>query len=167
MTPRERAVETAHAAVGGAVAGLTGGFFMMVFLVLDAAGLGMGYPEPLLEIAASFIGPRALVGGPSTVVLGLFLHFVVAAVWGALFGVLLPRDIGGGPALSYALGAAFVVLLGMTFVALPLFDPTMRARVPLYWGSWFFGHVLYGIGLALTPLLRRTFWPAPASAVTA
>lgn len=155
---RERAPEVL---ASGAVAGLIGGAAMMLFLMLDLGGLGLGFLAPFAYIAAFVLGPKALVYGAGALILGGLIHVAVSVALGVIFSALVPRDTGGGPALSYGLTAGLLALVFMTFVILPWADPTLFARVGYFQISWLFGHVLFGIGLSFAPSLRRGLFPAP------
>jgi hypothetical protein len=100
---------------------------------------------------------NAFLGGGGVVLLGLAIHFSVAIVWGVMFALAVPRDAGKGAALAYGLGAGIVVFLVMTFLVMPWANPVMRATVVRTWSPWLVEHLLYGLGLALTPALRRRF----------
>ncbi len=147
----------------GALGGILGGTAMMFFLMLDLGGLGLGFVSPYAAIAAVFLGPVALVGGPGALVLGGAIHVVVCVVLGVLFAALVPRETGGGPALAYGLAAGALTLVVMSFAVLPWANPTLDSRVRFFEVSWLFAHVLFGVGLALVPALRRALTgPSPA-----
>ncbi|MGZ3693572.1 MAG: hypothetical protein ACXWQO_05235 [Bdellovibrionota bacterium] len=138
-------------AIAGAEAGLVSGLVMLFAMMIYTASRGEGFLFPLREIAATFVGVEALIGGAGTLLLGTVIHFAVAAAWGAGFGLVLPPN---GTALSAA-GWGVVYSLGvwlvMSFIALPIFDPVMSDRVALYSGTWFTFHLLYGAALGVTP----------------
>jgi hypothetical protein len=89
-------------------------------------------------VAATVLGPRALVGGWPTIALGLALHLAVALTWSALFVAV----VWGSPALQRAIesrGGALAVAavygpciwLVMSLVVIPLAtsrSPTIGLR---------------------------------------
>ena len=157
--PRLRAprIDVAGVLAGGVFAGLIGGVAMALFLMLDLEGLRQGSLSIFAAMAATFLGPRALVAGGGAVILGVMIHIAFSVGFGVLFSLAVPRRTTGGPALAYGLFAAGIILVFMTFAILPWADPTLGARVVWFQLSWLFAHVLYGIGLAFAPVLRRAF----------
>ena len=161
--PRRGSLRAMEIVAAGALGGMIGGTAMMFFLMFDLGGLGLGFVSPYAAIAATFLGPVALVGGPGALVLGGVIHVVVCVALGILFAALVPPRTGGGPALAYGLTAGIVTLLVMSFLILPWADPTLDSRVRFFEVSWAFAHVLFGIGLAFIPALRRVLTaPSPA-----
>jgi hypothetical protein len=47
--------------------------------------------------------------------------------------------------------------MAMDLYVLPFMDPTMAARIALMPMAYFVAHVLFGIGLGMTPLFIRAF----------
>jgi len=141
--------------LAGAAAGLLGGAAMMLFLCLSFLGHHMELREPVVAVAALFMGPRALVAGPGAVLAGVAIHAVVSAAIGIAFAAIVPRFVGAGPALAYGLAASGVVMLVMTFAVLPWADPTLVARAAFFPVTWIFVHALFGVGLAFVPAFRR------------
>ncbi len=149
-------------ALAGVVSGIIGGVLMAMFAMFYMGAIGMGFWTPLRGIAATLLGVNALVAGAGALVLGVMIHMVASMGWGVLFALAIPRTARAGAALAYGLGAGIVILLVMTFLVMPWADPTMRARVDLMWGSWIVEHLIFGVGLAFTPALRRRFATARA-----
>ena len=156
--PRERSV----AASAGAIAGLISGAAMGLLAMIYSASIGEGFTFPLKEIAATFLGVEAIIGGAGTIILGALIHFAVSAAWGAIFGMVLPRDrdtlrTAADDTAAYGWGLAFGVgvWLVMTFIALPVFNQVMSDRVALYSGMWFINHLLFGVVLGTTPAIAR------------
>jgi hypothetical protein len=139
----------------GALAGGAGAVLMMVWWMAQAAATGYGPLFPLNQVGAAFRGAEALVGGPTVMLSGLFLHAVTSIVFGTLFSAAvttktrLPSSLIGG--MVYAM----LVLLFMTYVVLPYANPIMRPRVVASPGAWFFSHVAFGLGVGLAPLIKR------------
>lgn len=142
-------------AIAGAEAGLISGLVMMLALMVYTAALGEGFFFPLQQVAATFLGVEALIGGVGTILLGAAIHFAVAAAWGIGFGLMVPPVTSSSSAAGWGAIYAVGVWLVMTFVALPVFDPVMSDRVALYSGWWFASHLLYGAVLGLTPELTQ------------
>lgn len=143
------------AATSGAVAGLISGVAMILVAMIYSAAIGEGFSFPLKEIAATFVGVEAIIGGAGTILIGAVTHLIVAAAWGAIFGLALPAD--STPTAAYGWGLAFGVgvWLVMSFVALPIFNSVMADRVALYSGMWFAYHLVFGVVLGTTPDIAR------------
>jgi hypothetical protein len=139
----------------GLVGGLFGGLVLGVWAAARSFGLGLGPLFPLRLAAASLLGTEALVGGAGIVVLGLLLHTLTAVLWGLLFAALVPRRTPAALAVVYGLLYGAGVLLVMTYLVLPVVDPALRMRALLIPGSWWFGHLLFGVTLACVPALER------------
>lgn len=137
----------------GIGAGLIAGVAMAAFLTIDAEVTGAGAWLPERLIAGSVQGVRALVSGPGAIVEGILLHLLTSAMFGAIFAVLLGQRNPGAITILYGWAFALAILLAMTFVALPSIDPTMAARVRVVPVVWLIAHLIFGTGIALTPLL--------------
>ena len=55
------------------------------------------------------------------------------------------------------IAVGIVIWVAMELVVLPYMDPTMAARIALMPMAYFIAHLLFGIGLGLTPVFMRTF----------
>jgi hypothetical protein len=139
----------------GITCGMLGGVVMAVATMAYTASIGEGFWAPMKFIAAAFLGVNALVGGAGVVLVGLALHLVVSAAWGILYALVARRDALPGPSLVLGLVASVIILVVMSFIVMPICDPTMWARVNLMWGMWIVAHLLFGLALALVPTLRR------------
>jgi len=57
---------------------------------------GLATPEeawlPMKNVAATWLGVDALIGGGGTIALGLVTHLCVAIDWGVIFGLQLSRS---------------------------------------------------------------------------
>lgn len=146
---------SASTIAAGAVAGMIGGILMAAFAMMYAEMTGMGLLAPLHMIGATFAGPEALVGGGGVLLYGLILHMMTSAAWGALFAVLLPRGATAAAATGWGVLFALVALVVMYFGVLPWANPTMFTRVPMMIGAFIVEHLLFGVGLGLTPVLER------------
>lgn len=142
-------------AIAGAEAGVLSGVVMLLAMMVYTAAIGEGFLFPTQQIAATFLGVEALIGGVGTAVLGVITHLVVAAVWGGAFGLLLSPLASTSAATGWGLAFGVGVWLTMTFIGLPIFDPVMSDRVSLYTGWWFAFHLLFGGVLGTTPEIAR------------
>lgn len=140
-------------AVAGMEAGLISGVVMMLALMVYSFSTGEGFFFPLQQIAATFMGVEALIGGTGTILLGAVIHLVVAAGLGLGFGLMLPPGSSDAVAASWGVAFGAAVWLMMTFAVLPIFNPIMADRVSLYSGWWFAYHLGFGAVLGLTPSL--------------
>ena len=143
--------------VSGTIAGIIGGVFMAIWAMFSSAAMGMGLLTPLSMIGSTFIGPEALVGGPGIMLYGLVLHLLVSMGFGVLFAAMVRRDTPNSASILSGIAYGMGVLLLMTFIVVPLTNQVMRDRIPLMAGSFVIQHVLFGLGVALAPVLRRTF----------
>jgi hypothetical protein len=138
----------------GALSGLAGGAAMLALLLASLSLMGQ---DPWLlprAIAASLLGVTALVGGAPVIALGLALHLGVAAAWGVLFAMIFATSRGTvGVATMIGVFYGIMVLLAMSALVVPWADPTLRARVQLFPGTWLAAHLLYGVVLSLAPRL--------------
>jgi hypothetical protein len=142
-------------AIAGAEAGLISGLVMILSMMVYTAAIGEGFLFPAKEIAATFMGVEAIIGGVGTVLLGLAIHLAVSAAWGAAFSLMLAPNSSTGSAIGWGIAYAVGIWLVMTYVALPFFDPVMSDRVALYSGWWFALHLVYGAVLGITPELAE------------
>jgi uncharacterized membrane protein YagU involved in acid resistance len=97
--------------------------------VLDIAqaciawGIQNNVPPPRIfqSVASGLLGPKAFQGGTSTAALGLFLHFLIAFIWAAIYYVA-SRQIAfltERPVIAGLLYGEFVWLM-MNCVVIPL-----------------------------------------------
>ncbi len=141
---------------GGIVAGLIAGAVMTAGLVISTVAKGGDIWQPLKGAAAPFLHDRAQQPGldVTAVVAGLACHFAIAAVWGALFGVLAYGMSRGATVIAGALWG-IVVWVGMYYVVLPIVGLGEVARsVPIAMAIGM--HVLFGliVGLGFLPFQR-------------
>ncbi len=100
--------------------GLIAGFLDIVAAFLVYGFRGAAPVRILQTIASGLLGPTAFEGGLKTAALGLFLHFVIAIGWAAVYYAVSRRlPLSRKPFLS---GAAFgaLVYFMMNLVVLPL-----------------------------------------------
>jgi hypothetical protein len=166
----------------GALLGVVAAVAMGVFAMLASATYhDTGFFTPLHHIASALIAPDAMMRsmeagmagntfdisvGPA--LLGLGLHLLTGAFWGAIFGLIVStgwlRGIGG---LIGGIVYGLVVMLVMAFVALPIIasifgggDPISDMPPLAGWGTFTIEHAIYGAVLGLWPL-RRASEPRP------
>lgn len=142
---------------GGITGGIVSGLAMGVVGMVYSLAAGTGAFLPLKLIAASVFGVTAILGGPGVVFVGLVLHLVISAFWGTVFARLNPLDIPAGTVIGNGVLFGIIVWAIMTFLALPVVDPTMYQRIGLSPGMWFFQHLVYGAFLIFVPEFCKSF----------
>lgn len=144
--------------LGGAVAGLAGGLAMAVVAALISFSIDGNIWLESKQIAAIVYGPAVAETpnfAPGPVIIGSFIHMLVAVLLGALYGILsrrvfkLPSDFGT-PVLT-GLIYGMVVWMVAYFVALPLVNPTL---LETYAPAFIIQNIVYGVvtGLVYTVL---------------
>jgi hypothetical protein len=144
--------------LGGALAGLVGGAAMTSVAGLLAEAYGYDGWFQLKMIASLVLGPSA-VGQAGFAALpalvGLLLHLAVAALLGAIFGIVsrrilrLPSDFGL-PAVS---GLVFGLMLWLTaYLVAPAIAPQLMA---IYAPAFIIQHIVYGTVTALVYSILR------------
>lgn len=155
----------------GAGAGVVASLVMAMFAMIAAATfLHSGFFTPLYHIASTFIAPDAMMQSmqatmaghlftfiPGPAMIGAFIHMMVGAGYGAVFGLSAGRARLSGAAL---VGAAIVwgllVFEVSTWIALPaaaaLFgggDPVRNMAAMVGYGPFIVEHLIYGAALGL------------------
>ena len=148
--------------LGGAIAGLGGGLAMAIIGALASLSLGNDIWLESKQIAATVYGSAAVaqpgfVAGP--VIVGTLLHFVMAALLGAIFGIVTRRVLHltsdyGVPLLTGLIYGLLVWLVAY-FVVLPVVNPLLREA---YAPSFIIQHIVYG---AVTGILYMWLRPEP------
>jgi hypothetical protein len=142
--------------VGGAIAGLAGGFAISVMMVASALINGLDVWPSLKAAALPFLGPQVFEPGFDffAVVAGLTTHFFVSMIWGVVFAVVA-FGLSRVATLVAAAAWGLVVWFGMHWVALPLlgYGDVVRA-VPV--NVALFEHLLFGLamGIVFLPFQR-------------
>lgn len=142
----------------GAIAGIIAGAVMggVGMAWMGAAGMGAGLP--IRNIAASWEGVDALVGGGGTIFVGWLTHLGVSAIMGIIFaGFIHNRIRSAGRAVGAGLIYSIAVWAVMTWALLDWANPTMYNRVTMILGTWFVLHLIFGTMLFTTPGLMRAF----------
>jgi hypothetical protein len=161
-------------AVLGVVAAVAMGLFAMI---ASATYHDTGFFTPLHHIASALIAPDAMMRsmeagmhgdtfaisvGPA--LLGLGLHVLTGAFWGAIFGLIVStgwlRGVGG---LIGGIVYGLAVMVVMAFVALPIIASIFGGGEPVSdmprlagWGTFTIEHAIYGAVLGLWALSRGT-----------
>ena len=136
--------------MGGAVAGLAGGFAVMVLMVAHAAINGMDIWPSVKGASLPFVGTSVFEPGFDfgQVWLGLTTHFAVSVVWGVVFSVVA-YGLSQWNTLAAALGWGLVVWFGMHWVVLPLLGwGAVAHSVPV--NIALFEHLLFGLAMGVT-----------------
>ena len=175
----------------GAGAGILASLVMAMYAMIAGWAKGAGFFTPLYHIASLWASPKAMMasmedgmaGNPfhfefGPALLGVVIHIMTAATYGAVFGLIVARLRLGTAALAgagLAWGAAVFAL--STFIGLPvaaaLFgsgDQIANMAEMAGWGTFVIEHLLYGLVLGLLVGLDRrrssavTTAPATAAA---
>ena len=112
---------------------------------------------PLKALGAFVYGVEALVAGSMAMLAGAGIQLGFSIVLGILFALFTSRRTSIVAALFVGITVAIVIWVGMELFVLPSMNPTMAARVALMPLGYFIAHLLYGIGLGMTPIFVRRF----------
>src|ERR1700687_5111762 len=141
----------------GIAAGIVGGILMMGFMMTYARVTGMGVTMPLKALGAQVYGVEALVSGPRAMLDGALIQLGFSIVLGVIFALFVSRRTSTIAALFAGIAVGIAIWVAMDLFVLPFTNPTMAARVALMPLAYFGAHLLYGVGLAMTPAFIRTF----------
>ena len=141
----------------GIVAGALGGILMIGCMMIYANVTDAGATMPLKALGALVYGVEALVVGSMAMLAGAGIQLGFSIVLGILFALFTSRRTSIVAALFAGLAVGSVIWVAMDLFALPYMNPTMAARIALMPMAYFVAHLLFGIGLGLTPLFIRTF----------
>jgi hypothetical protein len=141
----------------GTAAGIVASILTMGFMMTYAAVTGAGLTMPLKSLGAFVYGVEALVAGPTAMLVGALIQVGFLIVLGILFALVISRRTSTVVALFAGILIGVVVWVAMDLMVLPLLNPTMAARIALMPLAYFIAHILYGVGLATTPLFLRAF----------
>lgn len=135
--------------------GLVAGSVMALWATAASAMTGAGLLTPLNAIAHSFAGFLGGIPLDGTFdwlgsVVGALVHLLLAALFGALFALMVPNPLSEGSLLGWTpvlVGPVYGALLWLVdhVVLWPLIDSDAAAAFTL-WIS-FVGHLLYGLVL--------------------
>jgi hypothetical protein len=163
----------------------------MYAMIAAATYQGTGFFTPLYHIASAVLDPSAMmrsmeaagrgdtfVFSTGAAVVGLSLHLLTGAFWGAVFGLIVSTGrLRGVTGLIAGIVYGLAVMVVMAFVGLPVIAAVFDGGEPISdmprlagWGTFTIEHAIYGAVLGLWPLLkpspraatRRSAQPAPA-----
>jgi hypothetical protein len=134
--PPHEQITTGDAAVDGLLAGIAAGLVKAAYLLLAGLIGGIGLPETLLRLDAQ------LTSG----LRGLLAHLAVAAIYGAIFGLLNVRIPLGFRGWRAGLAYSLILVTFSWFILLPVAAPALRTLGPLHWTA---GHLLFGVLLGV------------------
>jgi hypothetical protein len=152
---RLRSLPWGEVMIAGLGAGMAGGVLMALGGMVHAAIVGLDVLFPLRMVGATLVGPAALVGGAAAVAYGFALQMLVSMGLGVAFAALVNHTTTAGPALVGGTAFALASMLVLGAVVVPLVNPQMAVRLPTMPYAWFAQNLLFGLGLALAPNLRR------------
>lgn len=147
--------------LGGAIAGLAGGAAMLLIGAILSIVVGHDIWAEAKQIAAPLFGASTamqpgFVAAP--VIVGTIIHFLIAALLGALFGIVVRRvfhlPTAFGSSVVAGLIYGFAVWMLAYFVLLPIFNPVLAQGT--YAPSFIIQHLVYGIVTGLVYSRLRT-----------
>ena len=141
----------------GIADGILSAILMMGFMMAYSSVTGAGVTMPLKALGAFVYGVEALVAGSMAMLAGAGIQLGFSIVLGILFALFTSRRTSIVAALFAGIVVGIVIWVAMELVVLPYMNPTMAARIALMPLAYFIAHLLYGIGLGLTPVFVRTF----------
>lgn len=141
----------------GIADGILSAILMMGFMMAYSSVTGAGITMPLKALGALVYGVEALVAGSMAMLAGAGIQLGFSIVLGILFGLCTSRRTSIVGALFVGIAVGIVIWVAMELIVLPNMNPTMAARVALMPMAYFVAHLLYGIGLGMTPVFVRTF----------
>ena len=147
--------ETTRWVLRGAVMGIAAGGVFLIFEMIVAGLMGQSAFDPLRMIAAVVLGDGALpmqpaVGLAIVVPVALATHYVLSAIYGAVFGVAV-AEIGAlrhDRVVLVGAAAAFGLLLWLVnfYVIAPIAFPWFSMADPF---MQFIAHTFFGTALGL------------------
>jgi len=141
----------------GIADGILSAILMMGFMMAYSSVTGAGVTMPLKTLGALVYGVEALVVGSMAMLAGAGIQLGFSIVLGILFALFTSRRTSIVAALFAGMVVGIVIWVAMELVVLPYTNPTMAARIALMPLAYLIAHLLYGIGLGLTPIFLRAF----------
>ena len=141
----------------GVADGILSALLMMGFMMAYSSVTGAGVTMPLKAFGALVYGVEAFVAGSVAMLAGAGIQLGFSIVLGILFALFTSRRTSIVAALLAGIAVGIVIWVAMELVVLPYMNPTMAARIALMPLAYFIAHLLYGIGLGMTPIFVRTF----------
>lgn len=143
--------------VAGIAAGMLGAILMMGFMMTYSSVTGAGVTMPLKALGALVYGVEALVVGSTAMLAGAGIQLGFSIALGILFALFTSRRTSIVAALFAGMAVGIIIWVAMELLVLPSMNPTMAARMALMPLAYFIAHLLYGIGLGMTPVFARKF----------
>jgi uncharacterized membrane protein YagU involved in acid resistance len=141
----------------GIADGILSAILMMGFMMAYSSVTGAGMTMPLKALGALVYGVEALVVGSMAMLAGAGIQLGCSIVLGILFALFTSRRTSIVAALFAGIAVGIVIWVAMDLLVLPSMNPTMEARIALMPLAYFIAHLLYGIGLGMTPIFIRAF----------
>ena len=162
--------------VYGAGAGVIASIAMLIYAMLAAWNKGTGFFTPLYHIASLWSSQDAMMTSMKgamagsdfhfvfgTAVLGVLIHIVTGAGYGALFGLVVSRfDLKVGILSVVGLVYGAIVFLVSAYIGLPVAaavfnsgDQITHMAKMAGWGTFFVEHLVYGLVLGLLVAAAR------------
>jgi uncharacterized membrane protein YagU involved in acid resistance len=141
----------------GIADGILSAILMMGFMMAYSNATGAGVTMPLKVLGALVFGVEALLAGSMAMLAGAGIQLGFSMMLGILFALFTSRRTSIVAALFAGIAVGIVIWVAMELVVLPYMDPTMAARIALMPMAYFVAHLLFGIGLGLTPIFVRAF----------
>ena len=141
----------------GILAGMIAGILVLGFMMAYANATGAGLTMPLKALGAFVFGVESLVAGPQAMLVGALIQLGFSILLGILFALCMSRRTSIVAALFAGTVVGILIWVAMDLLVLPFENPTMAARIALMPLAYFGAHLMYGIGLATTPLFIRMF----------
>src|ERR1700722_8603947 len=143
--------------IAGIADGILSAILMMGFMIAYSSAIGEGATMPLKALGALVYGVEALVAGSMAMLAGAGIQLGFSIVLGILFALCTSRRTSIVAEMLVGIVVGIVIWVAMELVVLPYMNPTMAARIALMPLAYFIAHLLFGIGLGLTPVFVRTF----------
>jgi hypothetical protein len=147
-------LSTGSAVVRGAVGGVVAGAVFAAVTMWFTSSQGMGATMPLQMIAAMVQGQAALEGGTASPLVGVVVHMVLSAGFGAAFGLVAARLTDPLVAVAGLVFGALLYVVNFLVVAPLLFPWMQNANQPFELAV----HVVFG---ALVAPFVMTGWSRP------
>ena len=147
--------------IAGIADGILSAILMMGFMIAYSSAIGEGATMPLKALGALVYGVEALVAGSMAMLAGAGIQLGFSIVLGILFALCTSRRTSIVAEMLVGIVVGIVIWVAMELVVLPYMNPTMAARIALMPLAYFIAHLLFGIGLGLTPVFVRTFGRKP------
>jgi hypothetical protein len=149
-----RTRNTSYTVGAGIGAGMVAALVMGILAMIVFGARGQGFFTPLQVIAAVLMGSDALVYTFWSTLLGLGIHLITGAFFGALFALIARPIRTQSMRMAAGLTYGTVVFLVMTYLVLPWANPIMAAAIEPGW--FYLYHLAYGAVLPLMLPRRAT-----------